>query len=965
MTAAARAMPIVALRAVALLVLIALAPIAATALPDGRPPQRVFTPDLDIFPQNFAIAVDDQSRVYIGNKDGVLIYDGEYWQLVPTSNGDLVRSLAVAGDRVYVGGYDAFGYIERTRTGHFTYQELSSRFESALDGALFADIWRIAVTAEAIYFVALKHLFRYEPRTGESELVVHEGRFGEIADLDGRLLLQFRGEGLREYRDGVWVPVPSPGLARLLSAMPVMEDGTLVTVDTEGSWHRFDGTRFEPLPHTSSIPYRDSITDALALGRDMLVLTTQLGKVVFHDLASQHSDVLDVSPGFIPDLAVSPAGEVLIVDNLGFHAVTWPAPWKRITDGLSGTVHRFMQLGEDSFVLTSSGAFVARAGAGGFERLDWTAYEAWDLLPLEDGSLLFADSYRIYHLQADGSRDVISDRTTARVFTRSSYDPDVVYVGTELGLEVLQRTASGWVAVYRNDRMDNLGVTHLVETAPYRLWIGSARGGIRRIRFSPSPVWTMEEQAVGLEQGLDYGGNLSAGAHVYVIDGVVHASTARGIYRWREPRFEPTSFQGLAPFVPRGETIALAARGGERWAFTHAHLFRHDGSWVEEDVSALRRGAFSLVDFVGEQVVVGALGSLMLFDRRHLREAAPAAPLDLSSAVVDRAPGGGEGSRALPLDAVRFASDVSRLTMRFGVVDLRNPERVAYRTRLLPQETGFSPWSDDSQQSFVALPPGSYTFEIEARDSRGQLSSLRVPIEVRPQWFQTAAVRVAGLALAAFCLYALAAAFARQRSRALAAERDRLEQLVEERTRALVAANLRLEEMAHLDELTQIPNRRRLDAYLERVRAQCAERSRVLSLAVIDVDHFKQFNDSFGHQAGDDLLSNVARLLSSCLRRGEDLVARYGGEEFIVVLPGADAANALAVVEEMRSAVARARLGVTISAGLHTVTPDERTTAAAMIAAADAALYRAKHAGRDRVEAATAAADADAVPGSG
>ena len=144
--------------------------------------------------------------------------------------------------------------------------------------------------------------------------------------------------------------------------------------------------------------------------------------------------------------------------------------------------------------------------------------------------------------------------------------------------------------------------------------------------------------------------------------------------------------------------------------------------------------------------------------------------------------------------------------------------------------------------------------------------------------------------------------------------------MVEERTEALRLANRRLDAMAHLDGLTQIPNRRRLDEYLEESWNRCLGQERSLALIMLDVDHFKRFNDNFGHQAGDDLLVALAERLAAQLRRSEDLVARYGGEEFLAVLPGADADAAREVAEA--------------------------------IAAADSALYAAKHGGRDRVESA-------------
>ena len=119
---------------------------AFASLPPAKPPITGFRPDLDIYPQNFAITTDSSSRIYLGNGDGVLVYDGEYWELIPTSNGDIVRSLAYDGaHRIYVGGYDAFGYLEQDNTGKFRYVELSMLYSEFLGEDLFADIWHLEV----------------------------------------------------------------------------------------------------------------------------------------------------------------------------------------------------------------------------------------------------------------------------------------------------------------------------------------------------------------------------------------------------------------------------------------------------------------------------------------------------------------------------------------------------------------------------------------------------------------------------------------------------------------------------------------------------------------------------------------------------------------------------------------------------------------------------------------------------
>jgi diguanylate cyclase (GGDEF)-like protein len=163
--------------------------------------------------------------------------------------------------------------------------------------------------------------------------------------------------------------------------------------------------------------------------------------------------------------------------------------------------------------------------------------------------------------------------------------------------------------------------------------------------------------------------------------------------------------------------------------------------------------------------------------------------------------------------------------------------------------------------------------------------------------------------------------------------------------------------LSQTDALTGAHNRRSLFARLQMERERCERFDHSMAVALVDVDHFKRFNETFGHAAGDGILQRVAQVLASAVRR-VDLVARYGGEEFAVVLPQADRAAALAAGEKLRAAVAAAAIPhagvgpghVTISVGV-AVWPDDGGDLGSLIDCADAALYAAKRAGRDSVRA--------------
>ncbi|MEZ4359884.1 MAG: diguanylate cyclase [Kofleriaceae bacterium] len=184
-----------------------------------------------------------------------------------------------------------------------------------------------------------------------------------------------------------------------------------------------------------------------------------------------------------------------------------------------------------------------------------------------------------------------------------------------------------------------------------------------------------------------------------------------------------------------------------------------------------------------------------------------------------------------------------------------------------------------------------------------------------------------------------------------------LEAKIHERTHELAEANARLGQLAVTDGLTGLFNHRHFHERLALEIERSQRAGRPVSLLMIDVDHFKAFNDAFGHPAGDEILRQLATVLAA-ERRANDVVARYGGEEFAVILVDSSKFTAAKVAEKLRDDVARhdfpyrrpaaPERALSISVGVATA-PDDAEDVAGLVAAADAALYAAKHAGRDRV----------------
>lgn len=198
----------------------------------------------------------------------------------------------------------------------------------------------------------------------------------------------------------------------------------------------------------------------------------------------------------------------------------------------------------------------------------------------------------------------------------------------------------------------------------------------------------------------------------------------------------------------------------------------------------------------------------------------------------------------------------------------------------------------------------------------------------------------------------------REAERDLAAHRDRLADLVAEQTAELRAANARLEELSRSDPLTGLANRRHFDEVKEAEFRRAQRRGLPLSVLLCDVDHFKRYNDTYGHAAGDRCLQQVAGILKQTFNRAGELNARIGGEEFAVLLPAAELRHALAAAERLREALAEREIPhggsldgphLTLSIGAAQWDPARMANFDALLHEADQALFRAKRQGRNQV----------------
>ena len=531
-----------------------------------------------------------------------------------------------------------------------------------------------------------------------------------------------------------------------------------------------------------------------------------------------------------------------------------------------------------------------------------------------------------------------------------------------------------------------LDIYALTEDAAGTLWIGALRGvwlqppGSDRVEPLPAAPDSLRAATVRTIYP-DAGGALWFGTY------------GRGLYRLHDGRF--THFgrrEGLAEEIVsllvedrRGRFWMTGNRGVQRVprrdleALAAGRLLRvrpilfgaDDGMPVSETNGGGQPAGMLSAD--GALWVPTADG-VARFDTLADATSHAAPPVHIEAVTVD----GRELDPALLAGPapVELGAGVRNLEIHYTALAFTAPSRVHFRYRLADEDAEWLDVGTRRVAYYPFLPPGRHRFQVTASDEDGSWGSETAgfAFNVAPRFVETPLlplVVVVAVALAVLIGSRLRLRALRKREHRLAAEVAARTAELEDTRADLERANLRLSRLANLDALTGIPNRRGL---MERVGAEwrrSLRQHRPLGLLMIDLDQFKAYNDLHGHPAGDRCLQRVVEILESSLRRADEMLARYGGEELLAMVPEVPSTAALEELAEMlRRRVEEARIPhggsvvgewVTVSIGGAVVVPTLDSDLEALLATADAALYRAKQRGRNRVEVVAAGEDADRV----
>jgi len=931
-------------------------PALADSVLTGSPPYVRMVPEENADLQNFAVAQDSTGLVFVGNGSGVLEYDGELWTLITLDNREMVRSLAIADDdRVYVGGYNAMGYLQRDASGRARFVDLTAKFTPFIGQREFADIWDTLVTPEGVYFRALRDLFFWDPKTDRRLHWHHEQRFGTIAYFQSQTLVQFRDEGMRQRVGDEWVALPGTNhLRNLIYALVPLRDGGLLTAGVDGDWWRLQDGPPRPVDMPASLPPSSHFEHVLALTDGSLALASRDGSLYIVDPQRQGERHFKLDSGFLSGIHRTIDGGFVVAGDQAIYHITWPSAWSMLgaEQGAEGSLERLARWNEREYLISSSGISMIIPHAGSPPTLQaqpWGELLAHDLIEIDSSRALIAQSFKLLLLEDGRTQEISPELVYPRQFFASQWRAGRIYIGSENGLRFVDLVDGALrLSPLANNGLE-MTVDGVVELSADELWFGTVRHGLWQVFFDQTGG-IREQRRWGSQDGLTLG-IIPSATVARQADGALIVATHAGLFTRSADRFVASDQNGLATLRQPEELLYLVlAEQADQWAYSNRRVLHRPagGQWQEAPLRQLLRGSVLThsLDSTGQMRFV-ASQSLLL----HQAIKAPAdaaAPRVLLRAVTRVRSDGTREPLALQRDqSPSLTAGDYTIQFQFALPDLTEGRGHQYQARLLGYEAFWSEWANTRAFGYSRLRPGNYQFQLRARDGARRISEIEAyPLQILAPWYARWWAWSLWMVLALAMIVVLVQLMIRRRVTTLAAQTQMLEGMIAQRTRDLATANAQLEAMAHLDGLTGISNRRRLDHYLNTLWT--GDQPRQLSLLAIDVDHFKKYNDSHGHLAGDQMLKELVQRLARCLRSPDDLLARFGGEEFVVVLPGADLATAHGIAEKMRWAVETAELGSTISIGIASRRAGDGKLAD-LLHAADLALYTAKRNGRNRI----------------
>lgn len=936
----------------------------------GTPLLRRYLPeDYNATPQHWAVATARDGRLYVGNGEGVLRYDGEKWDLISLPGKLIGRDVVTGADgNIYVGSYDTFGWLRTSPDGEMVYQELLTAAGLKGRDRNLGNVWQILVTEEGTYFRGERalHFLGYDHKTVKHWPLDENQR--SFFTQGKQLYARIAGKGFCRFVDGKFELEPGGELFADQSLPGMLDRGDWRLLVGESGFYRADAQGLRPLPgNAGSELHGNSPYVVQSLDDGSFVVGTLKGELFRYGPDYRLRERVNLGSFSIVALGTDQEGGLWAATEGDLVRMSLPSPWSFIgaAEGLPGNAYDFEWYDDALWVAGTRG--VTRLSPGEHGRIQarqtgWSELESFALAATPAGLVIaHRNGVMVLDPGAQEPRPIVATEAESVLeLVASKFHDDRIYGLGDQRLYVLERDGDRWALGF-SVALEGASAQTLVETGPEELWLGDSRGGPQRWTLDPMQRRVLRKDVFAAAQGLEL--DPASGSLLFVLDGQLHVISGDQGFRFDGGRFGPDVGPPFT-LVDKPNELVVEQTPFGAYAFTRRQLWFRPAKadkWQPLHLGSQLAAGYGRLRFNQDRVLRLATWSGLLQFNPEEKEPRPA-PLVLGFEVATAESPDGQEKLRLPISStgttpVEIPAGY-RLHFRYGLVSMDSAVEFRYRLNGPGLPEDWSSWTD--RDLFIrAITPGDYLLQVEARTRSGRVAApTSYRYRILPTWYGQTWVRVLIGILLLVVVGLLVQEFVRRRTQRYLEANRRLEARIGERTHELEEVNRKLAELATEDALTGVANRRALENGLQREWYRCLDQRRPLSVLMIDVDHFKRYNDAHGHLEGDILLRSIAQRLYSLHDPKRELLARYGGEEFALLLPGVHLDEALRRGEKIRIAMAEHIGQTTISIGVAGFVPTSQGDSMNLLRRADAALYRAKRGGRNRVEGDTADATA-------
>lgn len=922
----------------------------------GNPPYKSIKIPPSAYGYHFDMEQDNEKTLYISYINGIKVFDGATWHNIETGVDSGIRKLYFDKDnKIYFGGAGIFGYVFKDDFGVYQFTNITP-INHNND---FGDIWHITECNSTIVFIGLHDVFLFDEKLETVKSWKFEAKLGDAFCYDNKLIIQDREVGLVELKNDIWVD-NSIELSnnKLIDKFEMIDDDTFFILSQSNDWRIIKNNQIEHLQPKEKLPVLDNYIASASLGNGQLVLGSSNGLLTFIDINNLQSQSFQLTNEWISKIINSDDGLIILTEFEVFY-LQWPSAIRiqGKDSGLASSLFDVKYWNKQFYVAGSSGVFLEdkqrlASQQKLYRRLDWTNKEAWYILPINDKHTLLAESHKLLLIEDDNNEtkiETLSGIIYPRILIQSKFNSNLIYVVTEFDLQLLMRVDGDWKLKPMFKQRPN----SLIEDKPGSILMTINGGGFYQMTIDLEQGDVIDNQDVSKKYQFESANNEDTSL-ILTVNNKLNAYNSHGIFKLNSGQAPKYLFLELSTLL-EGEEIRKIIQGddGLYYGFTPFKFFYQDTkkNWQVIDMGQYLQGIIDDIKIINNEIKILSSGVLITYDKNYdIEQTKSEFLLRLTKVLLKRK----SIDELLPLHPENLIEfDQKDMTLSFSSVlnDIQNHSTIQYRFKLKGESDEWSDFTSISNIHISNLTAGDYTLNIEAKDINHKRYSMPgYHFTINPPWYLSGLAKIIWTLISILVLGLIFRLMLKWRENIHESQKRELKQIINSRTLELKKANANLQKIAHLDGLTGLSNRFHLDEFINKITQN--EVGNVIVM-MMDMDDFKQYNDTNGHMAGDVLLKKMAHYLSEVIDRPSDIVARYGGEEFLVILVDCDLDYACSKAEKIRQYIENKANKTSVSIGIcqsFNQSDLKRLDAIyRLIDKADQALYEAKEAGRNRV----------------